>query len=91
MKEKSYQIVAKKYKKILFSYYNNARIEKSENSEQITINHLLWMLNEIENDNLSSETKSHRWLGFIQGILFLKGMISIQEERDSTRDIFNGE
>lgn len=52
--------------------------------------HLLWMLKELEENKLMSPTKKHRWLGFIQGCLFLKGHFSIDEERNLTRGIFNG-
>lgn len=33
--------------------------------------------------------KLNRWLGFIQGVLFSMRLISIKEERDLTRPIFN--
>ena len=53
--------------------------------------HLLWMLNELQTSSTMSLTKKHRWLGYIQGILVSNGWITVQEERDLTRDIFNGE
>lgn len=52
--------------------------------------HLLWMLKELEENSEMSSTKKHRWLGFIQGCLFLQGHFSIDEERKLTRGIFNG-
>ena len=33
--------------------------------------------------------KLNRWLGFIQGILFMDGLIAIDEERDFTRPLFH--
>lgn len=60
-------------------------------SEPTAAAHLLWMLKQIIDGNLSSETKEHRWLGFVQGILVTKRIISVPEERDRTRGIFNGE
>lgn len=53
--------------------------------------HLIWMLTEIKNNNNQSDTKKHRWLGFIQGILIAKGITNVDVERDFTRDLFNGD
>ncbi len=53
--------------------------------------HMLWMLDQIENDNKQSETKKHRWLGYIQGVLTCKKVFTVTEEREYTRSIFNGE
>jgi hypothetical protein len=33
--------------------------------------------------------KTGRWLGFIQGILFMEGVLDIDTERDATRPIFH--
>lgn len=33
--------------------------------------------------------KLNRWLGFIQGVLFMDGLIDIDEERDFTRPLFH--
>ena len=43
------------------------------------------MLDEIKSNNNMSITKKHRWLGFVQGILFSKGFITISEERDVSK------
>jgi len=37
-----------------------------------------------------SETKKHRWLGFIQGCMIKDGFIKLTEERERTRPILNG-
>jgi hypothetical protein len=52
--------------------------------------HLVWMLNEIKNNITQSETKKHRWLGYVQGIMVAKGYLSVDSERDLTRNVFNG-
>ena len=52
--------------------------------------HLLWMLDEIKNNPDQSEIKKHRWLGQIQGVLAVYGVIDIDDERDMTRSLFNG-
>ena len=33
--------------------------------------------------------KTNRWIGFIQGVLWSKGLIDIDEERDFTRPLFH--
>lgn len=53
--------------------------------------HLLWMLDQIEMDTMQSETKKHRWLGFVQGILIAKNITTVIEERNFTRDILAGQ
>lgn len=52
--------------------------------------HLLWMINELETSRDMSNTKKHRWLGYIQGVLVTRGILNVNEERDLTRKIFNG-
>lgn len=51
--------------------------------------HLSWMLNELASDEMS-ETKKHRWLGYIQGCMVSQNLINVEDERNSTRPIFNG-
>lgn len=52
--------------------------------------HLIWMLKQIAEDKSMSLTKRHRWLGYIQGILVMKGSFTVEEEREYTRPMFNG-
>ena len=52
--------------------------------------HLIWMLQQIKDDSEMSQTKRHRWLGYIQGVLVMRGVFSVEEEREYTRPIFNG-
>ncbi len=59
-------------------------------SNETSDTHLLWMLHEIALNPLQSETKKHRWLGYVQGVMVCKGYITVQEERELTRPIFNG-
>lgn len=49
--------------------------------------HLCWMLREIAAMNWQ-ETKAHRWLGFVQGVMACKGLIDVDEERELTRSLF---
>ena len=52
--------------------------------------HLIWMLQQIKDNPEMSQTKRHRWLGYIQGVLVMKGVFNVEEEREYTRPIFNG-
>jgi len=51
------------------------------------MNHIRWMLNEIPkmiNDPYKLE-KSNRWIGFIQGVMWIKGYFTIEEMKGHTR------
>lgn len=58
-------------------------------SEPLNDTHLAWMLTKLSDDTMS-ETKKHRWLGYIQGCMAFRGFITVNEERDNTRDVFKG-
>lgn len=46
--------------------------------------HLLWMCEEILNDKVTGE-KVHRWLGFIQGVLWDDCQVTIAQLKDHNR------
>ena len=46
--------------------------------------HLLWMCDEILNGNVTDE-KAHRWLGFIQGVLWDDCAYTISQMKDHNR------
>lgn len=52
--------------------------------------HLAWMLCELVDNNTMSETKKHRWLGYVQGVMAVLGLITVSTERDETREFLNG-
>lgn len=52
--------------------------------------HLIWMLDQITDRKVGNHNQAHRWLGFIQCALIMKGVTTVQEERDFTRAIFKG-
>lgn len=52
--------------------------------------HLAWMLTELVQNTTMSETKKHRWLGYIQGCMVKDSLLDVKTERDATRPIFNG-
>ena len=64
-------------------------IEQKQGDETNPV-HLIWMLQQIKDNSEMSQTKRHRWLGYIQGVLVMKGVFSVEEERGYTRPIFNG-
>lgn len=53
-------------------------------------NHLCWMLDKIIGDSSMSDIKKNRWLGYVQGCLTKDDQLNVDEERDRTRQIFNG-
>lgn len=58
--------------------------------EYASTEHLISMLERIGADPSMSDTKRHRWLGYVQGIMVLRGIIDVDTERNYTRPIFNG-
>lgn len=78
------------YPELRQRYFNLLNCTPIENSnEALTDSHLAWMLSELSNPDMS-ETKKHRWLGYIQGVLATKTPIVVNEERNDTRDVFKG-
>ena len=91
-----YKSIIEKYADILINkmiesgWYAVLEVKPLEGDETNDI-HLLWMLNQLLSNKSQSETKKHRWLGYIQGIMTVKGYINVLEERELTRNIFKGE
>lgn len=88
--------IIERYRKILTQEIMIAQpdaiivIQLIEGDEQNDI-HLLAMLDIIQNDPSQTITKKNRWLGYVQGIMISKGYITVREERELTRAIFNGD
>lgn len=79
--------VAQKYIKIL----EDMNVTRQQSlSDMTSYPHLLWMLYEIVLDSGMTPTKKNRWLGYVQGCLVKDGLISVDTERETTRNIFNG-
>lgn len=57
------------------------------NTPGYTYPHLRWMIEQIRSGVVQGE-KSHRWLGFIQGVLIREDHFKVNEERDFTRPYF---
>jgi len=51
------------------------------------MNHIRWMVNEIPKiiDQPCKKEKAMRWLGFVQGVLWLKGYYTIEEMKGHNR------
>lgn len=60
-------------------------LPKRDLSDPLSDGHLLWMLDEIPT---LEETKQHRWLGFIQGVVTARGLATVQQQADATRGKF---
>lgn len=63
------------------------------NGDPTSLEHLLWMCEHCEplvrdDGQGMSVDKYSRWLGFVQGCLIMRGMTTVQEERDRTRPWF---
>lgn len=93
-----YLLKLEQHKPIHGDFYNDLRqryfdllnCEPFENSKNpLSNNHLAWMLSKLSDEDMS-ETKKHRWLGFIQGCMTFLGFIKVDSEREITRNIFNG-
>ena len=87
---KFYPEIVDRYIDIILDRYPKVEV-KCQSEHPMSAPHLLWMLNEIETSDTMSTTKKHRWLGYVQGVMTALGWITVQEERDFTRNIFNGD
>lgn len=80
-----------KYRKDCYNLINLTNVSpKQLIGDETNPVHLLWMLDQIEYNTEQSETKKHRWLGYIQGVLVCKGSFTVLEERNYTRSILDG-
>lgn len=71
--------------------YETILLKQPADAGETGASHLLWMLKELQdNYNGMSETKRHRWLGYVQGVMVMKKLITVDDERTATRPIFNG-
>ncbi|QBJ02804.1 hypothetical protein MZD04_gp278 [Pseudomonas phage Psa21] len=59
--------------------------------EYTNLNHLLWMLKEVQENPEQSHTKKHRWIGFVQSQLVAYKFTTVNYERNATRWILDGQ
>lgn len=57
--------------------------------KEVSAENLWWMARHILSDRQLPSDKISRWLGFIHGVLAVRGRLSVAEERDATRGIFH--
>lgn len=55
--------------------------------KEFSYNHIQYMLSELSVMNPKS-TKAHRWLGFVQAVLVMQGITTVDIEREVTRSAF---
>ena len=56
---------------------------KRENREPASLNHILWMISQMaELFKQDKFEKMNRWIGFIQGALWSRGIYSVSEMRE---------
>lgn len=84
----TYKDVAKRYIAML---PEGTKAVNHADTDPFCDEHLMWMLHQIRKNSTHSSTKMHRWLGFVQGVLCMRGVTSVNVEREATRNIFNGE
>lgn len=46
------------------------------------LGHCLWMLGQIDGQ---SHDKAHRWIGFVQGVMWMTGVATINQMKDDNR------
>lgn len=81
--EEIIEILTKRYIEIL---RKNPNIGKDKYSSE----HLITMLNTLEENKKEwSIDKTNRWLGFIQGVMTVYGLIDVDGEREFTRPLFH--
>lgn len=81
--------------KVLFERYiglirESALIVEDYGPDETSLDHLIWMcVKSLENLDKWPEDKLSRWLGFVQGVLTVRRIIDVQEERDISRPLFH--
>lgn len=82
--------ITSRYKSLL-RLHSDDHLSPEESPETPTRpSHLLWMLERLERGEMG-DLKTHRWLGYIQGVMVSEGLLNVQEERDLTRPILSVE
>ena len=75
------KILFKRYLQILNEY------KKYDDDEGIVLSKA--MCEHVINDDTMLEDKESRWLGFVQGILYIYDLIDVDQERDVSRPLFH--
>lgn len=76
--------VVKKYDNMLLNMGVVNITRENENPESLA--HIRWMINEIPNQIMDGKIeKANRWLGFIQGVFWVKGIADIHQLKEDNR------
>ena len=88
-----YPDICQRYRRMAVAAIEGTVPFNSELPSEFQAPHLMRMLEQIQftKTTQQSESKKHRWLGFVQAAIIAQGWSTVQVERDFTRDIFNGE
>ena len=61
----------------------------SDVQKEVTSANLAWMLRHLEDNPNMPIDKQGRWIGFVQGVLAVRNVLSVAAERDRTRGAFH--
>jgi len=65
------------------------QVEMGRLGEGTSVHHLRWMMQEVMgNASVWPIDKLNRWIGFAQGVMAMRGLLNVDEERNLTRPIF---
>ena len=82
--------------KRLENYYIDNEMGHVGNEEPMTdTKHLIWMCQQVVDygggpDHPFSDTKAHRWIGYIQGVMTVRGITTVEFERKNYVEIKKG-
>lgn len=81
------QQVARAYSKHLLERLANMAEIDSVDDDDCKLPHLQWMCQQIVDAQDWSDTKMHRWIGYVQGVLIARKYSTVQTERDDYRRV----
>lgn len=80
---------------VLFARYEalirqEQRAAEASEDPRLSLDNLVWLCERAREPDLGLPLdKISRWLGFVQGCLAMRGLISVDEERDLSRPLFH--
>lgn len=86
MNNKCVSVLVDRYK----SYIKTLRpdvIATKDSNGSLSLEHALWMLNKMSDDDYVPKTTNSAWITWIQASLYSHGLIEIKHEVDITREI----
>jgi len=79
-------ILVRRYYKVLLANHGKGQFIDKEYHDNLIGN----MLHALDtNSKVWPEDKLNRWLGFVQGVLYAEGLITIENERNFLRPLFH--